>query len=147
MEDVTSIGENEQMISLDNLFNETGQLAWKPSQVKDFMVGDFKITGVISNVGSDGLVLSCVDEKNTQYALKLRRESSVGIDNVALRGIWDHSYIRQTPPESIHIPKLIETLNVNDKEITVMELLGPDLFTLQTSLVAFSLKTTLQIAL
>src|SRR5215471_5869864 len=102
MEDVSNRVAEEQNISLDNLFDEKGALAWKPSQVAGLMVGEFKITGVISNFGGHGLVVSCVDEENTPYAMKLeRKESSITGDNIALREFWGHSSTQQLPLESI----------------------------------------------
>lgn len=112
------------------------------------MVGEFKITDVISDFGGHGLVVSCVDERNTPYAMKLeRKESSMERDNAALREFWSHSSIQQIPLENVHVPKLRDTLKIKEKEVTVMELLGPDLFTLQVAVGGFSLKTTMQIAL
>jgi hypothetical protein len=135
--------------SFENLMTYLGKLAWPHDEVKDFAIGQFDITGVISNSGSHGLVLSCMDHNKTHLAMKIERKcGSMSVDNEAFQEISTHKFNQQQ--QDLYIPRLVCSFVQNGKEITVMEKLGPDLFTLlhaTQSGKGLSKKSTMQIAL
>ena len=118
------------------------------SEVKNFNVGSFKVTGVISDKGAHGLVVSCVDSVNAVYAMKIERgKHEMDTDAIAFSEISAHPTIKQT--DDIRIPHLHQVFRECSKQIVVMEQLGPDLHTLWKSIGyrSMSLKTTLQIGI
>jgi serine/threonine protein kinase len=127
---------------------EKGKLNCNSSETQDFVIGGFKVVGVISEAGTHGLVVSCTDAANKPYAMKIERKyQAMKNDNVALHEILDSCLNKGE--DNLYIPRLATSFREQGTEISVMELLGPDLFTLLHTRKSnsFSSKTTMQIAL
>ena len=112
-----------------------------------FLLGGFKITGVVSGSGCHGIVFLCRDRNESLFAMKVERNrKDMRNDNLALSDIMAHPSIRLA--EDLHIPRLRKAFRANSREILVMELLGPDLQTLWNVCgETFSCKTIIQIGL
>jgi hypothetical protein len=81
-------------ISLNKLFKPWGSLTVDASDVKDFKMGSFKVRGIISNNGAQGLVVSCIDTDNAIYAMKIeRRRDEMDADAIAHSEISAHGTI------------------------------------------------------
>ena len=142
------ISQETNSIVVRNLFDSQGFLKVNASEVRNFNVGSFKVTGVISDKGAHGLVVSCVDSDNAAYAMKIERgKHEMDGDAIAFSEISAHPTIKQT--EDLRIPRLRQVFKECSKEIVVMEQLGPDLHTLWKSIGYrnMSLKSTLQIGI
>lgn len=50
--------------SLENIMTWNGKLKWNLSEIQCIDVGGFKVVGVISESGANGLVVSCTDAAN-----------------------------------------------------------------------------------
>lgn len=147
-DETPAISQETKSISVDSLFDSYGSLKFDASEVKNFNVGSFKVTGVISDKGAHGLVVSCVDSVNAVYAMKIeRRKHEMDADAIAFSEISAHPAIKRT--DDLRIPRLHQVFRECSKEIVVMEQLGPDLHTLWKSIRYrnMSLKTTLQIGI
>ena len=147
-DETTAVPQEAESISVGNLFGAYGFLKVDVSEVKNFNVGSFKVTGVISNKGAHGLVVSCVDSGNAVYAMKIERgKHEMDTDARAFSEISAHPTIKQTG--DLRIPRLHQVFREYSKEIVVMEQLGPDLHTLWKSIGYrnMSLKTSLQIGI
>ena len=78
--------------------------------------------------------------------MKIERKShSMNTDNIALHEILDSPFNKGE--DHLYIPRLEKSFREQGKEISVMELLGPDLRTLLQCIESFSTKTTMQIGL
>ena len=148
-EATTIVAQKTHSISIENLFKQPcGNLKVEISEVKDFNIGSFKVTGVISDDGAHGLVVSCIDSDNAKYAMKIERgKHEMDADAIAFSEISAHTTIQNT--QDLRIPRLHKVFKERSKEIVVMEQLGPDLSTLWGSMGYrdMSLKTTLQIGI
>ena len=133
---------------LENIMTWGGVLQWSLSEIRGFAVGDFKVVDVISAKGANGLVVSCTDAANNLYAMKIERKSnSMNIDNIALSEVF-YSCLNKGEND-LYIPRLKASFRELGREISVMELLGPDLRALLSACqcTSFSPKTTMQIGL
>jgi serine/threonine protein kinase len=139
----------EAVPSVSNLFDpESKALLWSPSQLKGMPIGDFTVVDMIADSGNHGLVLSCTGSQQRLYAMKIEKgEAEIGTDTIAFSQISSHPAVKTS--EDLFIPQFIEAFKEEGKEIIVMELLGPDLFTLKTSggRKRTSIKTALQVGL
>jgi len=124
-----------------------GKLQWSPSEIKNFNVGSFPVTGLISNDGAHGLVVTCTDHDKRLYAMKIergRREMSADVISFA-----DISFHPSTLPcNDLRIPRLRQVFSQYRKEVVVMECLGPDLGELGKAQGwrPFNIKTVCQVA-
>ena len=122
-----------------------GVLCWQ-SEIKNFIVGSFCVTGVISDEGSHGLVVTCTDHHNRLYAMKIERcRREMSADVVAFAEIALHPTMLSR--NNLHIPRLRQIFSQYGKEVVVMECLGPDLRELSHPDNPFSVKTVLQVAI
>jgi serine/threonine protein kinase len=111
-------------------------------------IGDFTVVDMIADSGNHGLVLSCTGYQKRLYAMKIEKgEAEIGIDTIAFSQISSHPAVKGS--EDLFIPQFVEAFKEEGKEIIVMELLGPDLFTLKTSghRKRTSIKTALQVGM
>src|SRR5436190_1627953 len=135
--------------SLENIMDEKGYFKWNLLEVQEILVGRFKVVSMISDIGGNGLVVSCTDTANNhQYAMKIERKSqSMDNDNIVLHNILNSPLNERE--QNLYIPRLEASFREKGKEISVMELLGPDLLTLlyTSKSKTFSHKTTMQIGL
>ena len=123
-----------------------GNLLWSPSEVKNFNVGSFRVTGLISDYGDHGLVVTCTDHNNHLYAMKIERSRrEMSADVIALAEISLHPTMLAS--KEIQIPRLRQIFSQYGKEVIVMECLGPDLRELSQRYKPFSVKTLLQVAI
>jgi len=138
-------------ITLDNLFNSaTRSLACQPGDIAGLTVGEYTITKIISQNGGHGLVVVCVDNSGVKWAMKIERENKLmAVDNLAMTEMSNHP--ANLLENNLHIPRLQKGFNQGGKEITVMDLLGPDVYSLQRALGIgnqyISMKSILQIGI
>ena len=119
------------------------------SELQNVNAGGFLITGLISDCGSHGYVVSCTDETKRLYAMKIARDyNEISIDVAAFSEIATHCSIKSLSCVDLRIPRLRSTFAQYGREALVMESLGPDLAVLREAQKnrRFSLKTVLQIA-
>ena len=122
-------------ITLDNLFDSanTRSLACQPGDIAGLTVGEYTITKIISQNGGHGLVVLCVDNSGVKWAMKIERENQkMAVDNLAMTDMSNHQ--ANLLENNLHIPRLQKGFNEGGKEITVMDLLGPDVYSLQNAL-------------
>ena len=102
-----------------------GNLKRSLLEIQYFHVGGFKVVGVISELGADGLIVSCKDAANNSYAMKIDRKThSMKTDNDALQEVLEYWLIKE---DDLYIPRLRTSFREQGKEISLMELLGSDL--------------------
>ena len=140
MKDVTL--ENSSAVILSSSLDLPGQ------DITGLKVGEYTISNIISQNGSHGLVVECVDNAGAKWAMKIERSAEeMAVDNLAMNEISNHPMNRDQT--DLHVPRLHEGFIAAGKNISVMDLLGPDLFTLQTALRTshISLKSRIQIGI
>ena len=143
------LGSLKKMVlhPIETMFRGTwGDLLWSPSEVENFNVGSFHVTGLISDYGDHGLVVTCTDHNNWLYAMKIERSRrEISADVIALAEISLHPTMFAS--KEMQIPRLRQIFSQYGKEVIVMECLGPDLRQLSQRYKPFSVKTLLQVAI
>src|SRR5271154_2587892 len=138
-------------ITLDNLFNSanTRLLACQPGDIAGLTVGEYTITKIVSQNGGHGLVVVCVDNSGVKWAMKIERENQkMTGDNLAMTEMSNHA--ANLSEKNLHISRLQKGFNEGAKEITVMDLLGPDVYSLQKALGShhdISMKSIIQVGI
>src|SRR5947207_620673 len=95
---------------------KNGNLQWDLSEVQGFLVGRFEVVGVISDIGGNGLVLSCTDAANHLYAMKIERKPQLmDKNNIVLHEILN-SPLDETE-QNLYIPRLEASFREQGREI------------------------------
>src|SRR5271155_5894067 len=77
------------------------------SELQNARAGGFRITGLISDCGSHGYVVSCTDETKRLYAMKIARDyHEISADVAALSEIATHCSIKSLSCVDLRIPRL-----------------------------------------
>jgi len=124
-----------------------GKLQWSQSGIKNFKVGSFPVTSLISDDGAHGLVVTCTDHDKRLYAMKIERGCrEMSADVISFAEISFHP--STVACNDLRIPRLRQVFSQYRKEVVVMECLGPDLGELGKAQGwrPFNIKTVCQVA-